>query len=136
MRRRAAYYRKYGLTMEEYDLMVAAQDGCCAVSGKPHPRLVVDHCHKTGFVRGLLEPNVNRAIGHLGDDLEGILKLGVYLSQRGLDHPGARETVTDYLRQIILNVGSLSLLRHLDTPLALEPELFEVPEVGEEHGAA
>ena len=135
VRRRHHLRSLYGITEEDYDHMYRAQDGKCALSGKDG-KLVIDHNHRTGVVRGLLDDKVNQAIGHLGDNLEGALKAAVYLSKGGLDHPGARETVTDYLRQIILNIGSLSLLRHLDTPFALEPELFEVPEVGEEHSAA
>jgi hypothetical protein len=45
----------YGLTYEQYETLLAAQDGRCAIcGGKRSYNLNVDHCHKTGFVRGLL----------------------------------------------------------------------------------
>ena len=61
--------RKYGLTPECFDRMMAEQSNCCAICQReftktPH----VDHCHKSGEVRGLLCSNCNRAIGFLGDD--------------------------------------------------------------------
>src|SRR5262245_55114238 len=43
--------RKYGITIEQYDLMLAAQNGVCAICGKPRPEgrtLHVDHDHETG----------------------------------------------------------------------------------------
>jgi hypothetical protein len=63
---------KYGLTPEDYDALVAAQNGCCAICGigKEHTRygLVIDHCHTTGKIRGLLCDNCNRGIGLFKDN--------------------------------------------------------------------
>ncbi|WP_245627891.1 endonuclease VII domain-containing protein [Actinomadura oligospora] len=45
----------YGLERGEYDQLLAAQGGVCAICGQPRAqRLSVDHCHKAGYVRGLL----------------------------------------------------------------------------------
>lgn len=45
----------YGLEAGEYDRLFKAQDGKCAIcGGRRRQRLSVDHCHKTGIVRGLL----------------------------------------------------------------------------------
>src|SRR3982751_6823411 len=58
--RRASRLRaKYGLSLEEFDALVARQGGRCAicpaeVGDKRGLALYVDHCHKTGAVRGLL----------------------------------------------------------------------------------
>jgi hypothetical protein len=62
--------QKYGLTVDAYDAMVLAQKGLCAICARPpgDSRLHVDHCHKTGQVRGLLCGRCNTAIGLLGDD--------------------------------------------------------------------
>jgi hypothetical protein len=47
--------RKYGLTVAAYEAMVLAQKERCAICGKkPEKKLNVDHCHKSGKVRGLL----------------------------------------------------------------------------------
>lgn len=76
--RKANLVNNYGLTVAEYDALLRKQGGVCAVCGKDEPnahgrtgkqfRLAVDHCHKTGEVRGLLCQKCNRAIGLLGDD--------------------------------------------------------------------
>lgn len=59
--RRAA---ELGVTDEEYDRLLAAQDGVCAICGNPPKtrRLHVDHDHKTGAVRGLLCWPCNRML--------------------------------------------------------------------------
>lgn len=45
----------YGLEPGEYDKLFEAQGGKCAIcGGTRRQRLSVDHCHKTGQVRGLL----------------------------------------------------------------------------------
>ncbi|MFT2017701.1 endonuclease VII domain-containing protein [Streptomyces sp. 796.1] len=47
--------RVYGLGAGEYDALLAAQDGRCAIcGGVRRQRLSVDHCHRTNLVRGLL----------------------------------------------------------------------------------
>ncbi len=52
----------YGLTLEEYDQMVVVQGGQCAVCGY-FTKLVVDHSHADGHVRGLLCDDCNKAGG-------------------------------------------------------------------------
>lgn len=58
----------YSITSEEYEEILTAQGGKCAVCRKPpiKTRLAVDHDHRTGLVRGLLCNYCNlRVIGKM-----------------------------------------------------------------------
>lgn len=78
MPRRKRLRQHFGLTVAQYDAMLAAQGGCCAACGEePKSRLMgktlislaVDHDHATGKVRGLLCSNCNVSLGMLKDDV-------------------------------------------------------------------
>lgn len=92
----------YGITVEEYDQMLAAQDGHCACCGTAEPGgrgcMHVDHDHETGEIRGLICHNCNRAIGLLGDTLDGARKAVAYLER-------APMRVTPSLRINLLKVA-------------------------------
>lgn len=81
----AAHHRKhnlkfrYGLTLEDYDQMVADQHGTCAICERPDLKLCVDHDHGTGRVRGLLCHDCNLAIGKLEDDAARADRAAEYL---------------------------------------------------------
>ena len=75
-----------GLRVEEWDARLAAQGGGCAICGAPKGRhgtfrLVVDHDHVTGAIRGLLCDRCNRAIGLLGDSVETLTRAAAYLAK-------------------------------------------------------
>lgn len=71
---RRALLKKYGLTIECFEKLLAAQDSKCKLCRKeraPTEReWQVDHCHKTGMVRGILCYNCNVGLGHFHDDPE------------------------------------------------------------------
>ena len=70
--------RQYGMTEAERDEMVASQMGLCVICLEA-PAVHVDHCHKTGRVRGVLCFNCNSAIGKLGDDPDAVRRAAAYL---------------------------------------------------------
>ena len=74
----------YGMTVEDYDLVLAAQGYACAICGmKPRTkRLHVDHDHKTMMVRGLLCSNCNSGVLASAKDSPDILRAAArYLEQ-------------------------------------------------------
>lgn len=80
---RGAYLKyKYGITLEEYERMLAAQGGRCWIcQGVDSVRLSVDHCHATGDVRALLCGNCNRLIGYAKEDGEVLVRAAHYVRQ-------------------------------------------------------
>ena len=60
----------YGITLEEKREMIAEQKGLCAICARELVKKLthVDHCHKTGVIRGILCNNCNTGIGMLKDD--------------------------------------------------------------------
>ena len=73
---------KYGISVDEYERMLAEQIGRCAICGKQpdsRRRLAVDHDHLTGALRGLLCTSCNTGIGHLRDDAERLRLAHDYL---------------------------------------------------------
>ena len=79
-------FREYGIDPERYDYMFAEQAGLCAICLRPppdnRPVLFVDHCHRTGTVRGLLCNFCNTSIGYLRDDVPTILRAADYVFTR------------------------------------------------------
>lgn len=74
--------RAYGVSLEEYYLLLRQQGGVCAVCEKVNKngnKLSVDHDHVTGVVRGLLCYNCNRGIGWLGDSPPILLRALEYV---------------------------------------------------------
>lgn len=66
--RRSALKRLYGITPEEYDILVRKQNNKCKTCHRPDPsgrKLAVDHNHITGKIRGLLCCSCNRLLGRL-----------------------------------------------------------------------
>lgn len=74
--------RKYGISTQQFDALLAHQDGRCAVCSSRHTKsspLHCDHDHTTGEVRGLLCGPCNRSAGLLGEDPERIARLAAYV---------------------------------------------------------
>ena len=76
--------KAYGITLEQYDEMAERQGDRCGICGTDSPGekyrwFCVDHCHKTGVVRGLLCHHCNWLLGRVGDDPEVLRKAIEYL---------------------------------------------------------
>lgn len=64
------YKKKYGITVDDYNRMLQEQGGKCKICNETGDSkdgrrkfLCVDHCHKTGKVRGLLCMKCNTSLG-------------------------------------------------------------------------
>lgn len=68
--------KQYGLTLERWDEIYAAQKGCCRICEQPcrtGKRLAVDHDHETGAIRGLLCYRCNIHLGWLEPNYPAIM---------------------------------------------------------------
>jgi len=82
-----------GITVEEYYRIDELQKSLCAICFQPETRvngrtkmtqrLVIDHCHKTNKVRGLLCHNCNTAIGKFRDDPIRMYRAIRYIKTKG-----------------------------------------------------
>lgn len=75
---------KYGITMDDYEALLAEQDckcGVCGVDLSTVKRSCIDHSHTTGKVRGVLCGHCNLGIGHLRDDPERLRAAIEYLER-------------------------------------------------------
>lgn len=79
--------RNYKMSLSDYKGLLLKQNHMCCICNGPgfvmaehHKlKLVVDHCHTTGQVRGLLCHNCNRALGLFQDNAEFCVRASQYL---------------------------------------------------------
>jgi len=88
--RPARLLAKYGITEDDYEILLASQQGRCGICGKSifenGKLLAVDHDHLTGEIRGLLCSSCNLGIGLMekfGFLKKALLYLGLRLSSSG-----------------------------------------------------
>ena len=70
---------QYGLTLDAFESLVAEREGRCWICGSFADPPCVDHCHKTGKVRGILCRNCNSGIGKLHDDPDLLRRAADYI---------------------------------------------------------
>ena len=77
--------REYGITQKEYILMLKKQNNKCAIcsikltSSNWGSRPVIDHCHISSKVRGILCNNCNVSLGLMKENKKAIKKMSMYL---------------------------------------------------------
>jgi hypothetical protein len=72
----------YGMTLDQYESLLQRQGGKCEIcknAASTGKRLVVDHCHVTGRIRGLLCSRCNLAIGMFKDSIDALAAAIEYL---------------------------------------------------------
>ena len=73
----------YGITTKDYNVYFTKQEGCCAICGVHQADLtkefVVNTCHTTDRVKGLLCVKCNSGLGNFKDSVEILEKAIKYL---------------------------------------------------------
>lgn len=76
--------KNYNLSIEEYNFMLVKQNYSCKICNKDFMDKIipyVDHCHKTGKVRGLLCITCNTGLGMANDDIRILNNMINYLKE-------------------------------------------------------
>lgn len=80
--------KKFNIEISEYEALISSQNNLCAICKNPETTssrgkkinyLAVDHCHKTGTIRGLLCFKCNTAIAIMEKDKEIFDRIREYL---------------------------------------------------------
>jgi hypothetical protein len=80
---------KYGISYHDYQALLNAQNGVCAICKKPETKMIknsiatlaVDHDHETGAIRGLLCYACNLGLGNFKDSPENLSNAIDYLKR-------------------------------------------------------
>lgn len=77
--------RMHGLSLDNVREMRARQGDRCPICEEPlgpsHEEAAIDHCARTGLVRGLLHPCATPGFWHFGDDPERLRRAAQYLEE-------------------------------------------------------
>lgn len=78
---------KYGCDKATYEALLIKQESKCAICRTEHKptikfgKLYVDHCHKSGLIRGLLCTRCNALLGYAKDDSGLLIRASSYLDE-------------------------------------------------------
>lgn len=82
--------KRYNLKPGQKQAILEKQNGVCGICKNPETSgyremerrdLAIDHCHKTGTIRGLLCTNCNNGIGRFKDSIELLKNAVIYLQR-------------------------------------------------------
>lgn len=77
---------RFGITIEQYNILVAQSDGLCSICREPESRdrrLSLDHDHESGEIRGFLCCRCNLLLGNIKDNIKLLQGAVEYLRTRG-----------------------------------------------------
>jgi hypothetical protein len=102
---------KYGLTIDDYNAILSAQGGVCAICkradwNRKGPQ--IDHDHQTKRVRGILCASCNTAIGFIKENPIIAWGMAEYLKKKCNRHP---EYIIDYGSKILYKKELAGLLQ-------------------------
>lgn len=94
-KRRARYYakykdtsiknygliRKYGIDIDKFNEMLEETNGVCQICGNDMKKVVIDHNHRTGKVRGIICGHCNSLLGFAKDDIKTLEMCIKYLEK-------------------------------------------------------
>jgi hypothetical protein len=82
MNKKYSLKQLYGMSLEQFEIMLTAQGNCCAIclcSFVKSEDAHVDHDHDTGYVRGLLCTSCNNGLGRFRDSPAVLRRAADYL---------------------------------------------------------
>lgn len=74
-------FSRYNITKEEFNSMLTFQKNKCNICKEELSNPRIDHCHKSGKVRGLLCHHCNVALGHVKDNINILKNMIKYLEK-------------------------------------------------------
>jgi hypothetical protein len=79
--------REYGISLADKKAMIQENGGVCPICWNPDPGRfwVVDHCHKSGKVRGVICDKCNKMLGLANDSMVRLVSAMMYLTNHYLN---------------------------------------------------
>lgn len=117
-KRGANLWVRYRITLASFEAMQAKNKGKCEVCGVK-PGDVVDHCHSTGAVRGLVCRECNVGLARLGDCVDGVRNALRYLQRhkrRSSKHPPGWKGRIGNVREIAVRRPLSQMGRNVRAP--------------------
>jgi protein-arginine kinase activator protein McsA len=72
---------RYNISIDDYEKMLENQLGLCKICHQSNQKLLIDHDHKTGKIRGLLCNGCNRGLGYFNENILALKEAIIYLVQ-------------------------------------------------------
>lgn len=75
------YLRNYGITLKDFNDLLEKQNNECLICQEKNKRFHLDHCHKTGKIRGILCAQCNTGIGLFKENVEYLTNAIRYITK-------------------------------------------------------